>query len=114
MTAAGDLTDAVAFDEPEQSAGAGGVVSTIWTERLACRAQFTYSRGSEAVEAARLEGRPIYKVRVRQCNAARQITTDWRWIASPIGSGSISLLRAERRRDERGCIAGRYRCGAAG
>lgn len=77
MTAAGDLREAVAFDEPVQSAGPGGVVTTVWTERYVCRAQSIYHRGSEVVEAARLEGRPIYKVRIRQCNAARRITTDW-------------------------------------
>ncbi len=74
----GALTEAVAFDEPEQVAGPGGVVSTVWTERHACRAQFIYSRGSEVVEAARLEGRPIYKVRVRQCVAVRLVTADYR------------------------------------
>lgn len=72
------LNEAVAFDEPVQSAGSGGVVATVWTERLTCRAEFIYSRGSEVVEAARLEGRPIYKVRVRSCRQARAITTSWR------------------------------------
>lgn len=72
------LNESVAFDEPVQTAGQGGVVTTVWTERWTCRAQFIYSRGSEVVEAARLEGRPIYKVRVRSCNAARAITTNWR------------------------------------
>lgn len=78
VTNAGDLNEAVAFDEPVQSTGPGGVTSPIWFERHACRAQFIYSRGSEVVEAARLEGRSTYKVRVRQCEAARRITADWR------------------------------------
>ena len=72
------LAEAVVFDEPVQSSGSGGVVTTVWSERLSCRAQFIYSRGSEVVEAARLEGRPIYKLRVRSCRAARSITTSWR------------------------------------
>lgn len=72
------LNESVAFDEPVQTAGPGGVVTTEWTERYSCRAQFIYSRGSEAVEAARLEGRSTYKVRIRQCDAARDITSQWR------------------------------------
>ena len=72
------LNESVAFDEPVQTAGPGGVVTTEWTERYSCRAQFIYSRGSEVVEAARLDGRSTYKVRVRQCEAARRITSDWR------------------------------------
>lgn len=72
------LNEAVAFDRPAGTPGSGGVVSTVWSERWSSRAQFIYSRGSEVVEAARLEGRPIYKVRVRSCSAAREITTSWR------------------------------------
>lgn len=78
MGAPGFLEDAVAFDAPVETTGSGGVISTGWDERHVCRAQFMYSRGGEVVEAARLEGRPIYKVRVRQCVAARSIATDWR------------------------------------
>ncbi|MBU0642400.1 MAG: head-tail adaptor protein [Alphaproteobacteria bacterium] len=74
---AGHLNESVAFDEPVQSKGAGGVVSTIWTERHACHARVIYQRGSETVEAARLEGRAIYKWKIRSCTAARAITTDW-------------------------------------
>lgn len=71
------LPDAVAFDEPVNSTGSGGVVSTVWTQRLACRAQFIYARGSEAVEAARREGRAVYKIKIRTCTAARQIKQSW-------------------------------------
>ena len=77
MVAAGDLNEAVAFYEPVQAEGPGGVVSTVWMEMHRCRAQFIYSRGSEVVEAARLEGRPIYKIRIRQCILARRISTNW-------------------------------------
>lgn len=53
-------------------------MSTIWVQKYACWAQFVYDRGSEVVEAARLEGRSTFKVRVRQCVVARAVTTDWR------------------------------------
>lgn len=71
------LTEAVAFDVPVQVSGPGGVTSTTWEQRHVCRAQFLYSTGSEVVEAARLEGRPIFKIRVRSCAAARSVTADW-------------------------------------
>lgn len=77
---AGNLRDSVKFQEPVESTGAGGVVTTVWTDRHQTRAQLIYQRGSEVVEAARLEGRPIYKVKIRSCVAARAITTDYRMI----------------------------------
>lgn len=72
------LADAVAFDQPSHSAGSGGKVTTTWTQRHACRSQFIYARGSEPVEAARREGRAVYKVKIRSCVAARAIEPSWR------------------------------------
>lgn len=72
------LRERVAFDQPTQTAGPGGVTETGWAEGYGCRAGFTYQRGSETVEAARLQGRAIYRVKIRQSAQARQITTDWR------------------------------------
>lgn len=74
----GELVESVAFDSPTVSADGYGGQETTWTEEYACRAEFIYRRGSEAVEAARLSGRPVYKVKVRSCADARSITTDWR------------------------------------
>ncbi len=68
----------VAFDmESHVPDGSGGQVRD-WVQHHACRAKFIYSRGSEVVAAARLQGRAIYKVRIRQCAAARTIQADWR------------------------------------
>ncbi|WP_210245267.1 phage head completion protein [Martelella alba] len=72
------LKERVAFDEPANIKGPGGVISPGWQQGHACRAQMIYQRGSETVEAARLEGRAIFKVKLRSCLAARKITTDWR------------------------------------
>lgn len=72
------LRERVAFDQPTQTAGPGGVTETGWFEGYSCRAAFTYQRGSETVEAARLQGRAIYRVKIRQSVQARAITTDWR------------------------------------
>ncbi|MEI4470928.1 head-tail adaptor protein [Frigidibacter sp. MR17.24] len=68
----------VALLEPVEARGPGGVTTTVPTERYRSGAQFIYARGSEAVEAARLEGRPTFKVKLRSCAAARAVTTDWR------------------------------------
>lgn len=72
------LVESVAFDEEVETPDGYGGFNRVWTQRHACRAEFIYSRGSEAVNAARLQGRSIYKVRVRQCGASRAITTDYR------------------------------------
>lgn len=53
-------------------------MGTVWALRHTDRAEIIYSRGSEIVEAARLEGRAIYKIRIRCCAAAQAISTDWR------------------------------------
>nr|WP_319250501.1 head-tail adaptor protein [uncultured Celeribacter sp.] len=78
MTGAGRLKERFAFDAREQLRGPGGVMSDVWVERHSAQAEVIYSRGSEVIEAARLEGRAVYKVRIRQCAAARAITADWR------------------------------------
>lgn len=77
-TGAGALRERVAFDEPTGATGAFGGADEGWTERYACAAQFIYQSGSEAVQAARLAGRSIYKVRVRSSQATRAITSAYR------------------------------------
>ena len=72
------LRESVAFDASANVPDGFGGQEQGWTEAYACRAEFIYSRGSEAVDAARLQGRSIYKVRVRSCAAARAVTTDHR------------------------------------
>lgn len=72
------MLERVAFDEEIHAPdGSGGQVRD-WVQRYGCRAKFIYSRGSEVVAAARLEGRAIYKVRIRQCAASRAIQPSWR------------------------------------
>lgn len=47
-------------------------------EIFQAHATIIYQRGDESVQAARLAGRVIYKVRIRQSADARRVTTDWR------------------------------------
>lgn len=72
------LAERVAFDAPVQSDDGSGGIEVGWSEVYACRAEFIYSRGSEAVDQARLQGRAFYKVRIRSGAAAKGITTDHR------------------------------------
>lgn len=81
MKRAGSLRDRVIFDRPVVQPTGDGGTETGWSgtpESHECNAEFIYQRGSESVEAARLEGRAIYKIRIRSTGKSRQITTDWR------------------------------------
>lgn len=72
------LVESVAFDAPTENPDGYGGVEIGWTQVYACRAEFIYSRGSEAVDAARLQGRSIYKIKIRSSAKARAITSAYR------------------------------------
>jgi head-tail adaptor len=76
---AGSLSERVAFDKrADVDDGYGNTVAGDFIEQYSCWAEFRPRGGSEAVVAARLEGRNIFGVYIRSSNQARQITTDWR------------------------------------
>ncbi|MCA0025474.1 MULTISPECIES: head-tail adaptor protein [unclassified Mesorhizobium] len=76
---AGSLRERVAFDAREAiDDDYGNTVAGDFSERFQCRAEFRSRGGSEAVVAARLEGRNIFGVYIRSSAQSRQITTDWR------------------------------------
>ncbi|TAZ22186.1 head-tail adaptor protein [Rhizobium ruizarguesonis] len=75
---AGHLYEKVAFDERQLASDGYGNTEAGFAEIFSCRAGFTYLRGSEAVIAARLEGRQPIVVRVRATPDTRQILPDWR------------------------------------
>ncbi|MFS4583751.1 head-tail adaptor protein [Phaeobacter sp. C3_T13_0] len=69
----------VAFDRPERGEpGEYGGYDTSFAEMRTCRAEVIYMRGSEAVEAARLQGRAVFKVKIRKMGSAADINSDWR------------------------------------
>lgn len=80
MTAGGDLTERVRFDAPTSVSDGFGNTTDGWASGYTCRAQFIYARGGETVMAARLEGRSMFKVRIRQCDAARALTQSHRLV----------------------------------
>lgn len=78
---AGALRERVEFDAPVTSADGHGGQVTVWTaaeDALRRSAEMIYRGGDETLEAARLEGREVYKVRMRQSPEVREITNDWR------------------------------------
>lgn len=79
MTGAGDLTERVQFFAPASGSDGYGNETTGWADdpSYECSAQFIYSSGGETVLAARLEGRSIFKVKIRQCGSARLVTQSW-------------------------------------
>ncbi|RBO54062.1 head-tail adaptor protein [Rhodovulum sp. BSW8] len=72
------LTEAVAFDRPSGVPDGYGGTTIEWVEAFACHAEFTYAKGDETVQAARLAGRGSYKVKINSSSQSRRITTDWR------------------------------------
>ncbi|WP_417701941.1 head-tail adaptor protein [Pseudophaeobacter sp.] len=72
------LREKVAFDQRNGVPDGSGGEVMAWVLGYSCHAEFIYSRGSEAVDAARLEGRSVFKIRIRQSAGARLIETDWR------------------------------------
>lgn len=78
MASAGNLSERFAFDRPDRVDLPGGVTKPGWSQQHVCRAEVIYRRGSEVIEAARREGRAVFRLRLRQCAAARAITPAWR------------------------------------
>lgn len=64
------------FERISKSDGAGNTIDE-WALKLQTKAKLMYRQGSEAVMAARLEGRQPAFLNIRNSEAARQITTDW-------------------------------------
>lgn len=76
---AGSLRHRVAFDaRAETDDGYGNPVSGDFAEQFVVSADIRSRGGSEAVVAARLEGRNIFGVYVGSSTQTRQITTAWR------------------------------------
>lgn len=74
----GVLQQSVAFDSPALIREPGGVTQDGWEEEYRCRAEFIYSRGSEAVQAARMQGVSVYKVKIHSTPDAQRIQSSWR------------------------------------
>jgi head-tail adaptor len=71
------LSERFAFERPANVPNGGGGTMSGWETQHECWAQVTYLRGTEPVIASRLVGVQPVVIRVRNCEAARQIGSDW-------------------------------------
>ncbi len=83
---AGDLNWRLRFEAPTFSSDGGGGVHAGFAARFTCWAGMFNAGGSEAVQAARLEGRSLARLRIRASAAARAVTTDWRAVDTRTGA----------------------------
>jgi len=90
---AGSLSERVAFDKrTDIDDGYGNTVAGDFIEQYACAAEFRPRGGSEAVIAARLEGRNIFGVYIRSSVNARLISTDYQM--RDVRRGTAYAIRA--------------------
>lgn len=76
---AGQLREKVEFQQRNSGADAFGGQFTTWAAQFEAAAEFSHLGGGEGVEAARIAGREVYKVKVRSNAQTRTVTADgWR------------------------------------
>lgn len=78
MARARQLRDRVAFEARERVVDQLGNEEGAFVARLSCAAEIRAKFGGEAVTAARLAGEQPAVITIRQTEATREITTDWR------------------------------------
>ena len=78
--AAGKLDQRVLFQSPTKNPDGYGGREQGWKDEMTVRAGYTRLRGTEAVMAARLEGRQPTVIRVRASSETRRIGSNWRII----------------------------------
>jgi head-tail adaptor len=79
------------FEQPVGGSDGAGGIYTGWETRFTVWAELFNAGGSEAVMAARLEGKSLVRVRLRASSQSRLIGTDWRMIDAR--SGEIWNIR---------------------
>lgn len=100
---AGGLHDLYGFESRDPlNDGYGNVTAGPWVERFAAHAETIFLRGTEQVQAARLEGRQPVMLRVRSSTDARSVSTDWR--AHDKRRGGYYNIRAVNGSPDRGFI----------
>lgn len=83
----GDLDSFLAFDEPLINPDGYGGTETSWTSDVVqCWGKVRYLRGTEAVMAARLDGRQPVVVTIGAHPESERITSDWRMRDTRLGA----------------------------
>ena len=100
------LMEFATFQERQESDDGFGNKVGNWVDRFEDRAGVRYLRGSEAVMAARLEGRQPVVVTIRDSARARSVTPEWRVIIRGIAYNIREPLRpTDQRRRLLECLA---------
>ena len=102
MTATGQLNERLAFDTPTRVGDGYGGTTDGWSEEFTIAARRLFLRGSETIQAARLEGRQPVIFTVRASSDTRRITTDWR--ARDVRAGTQYQLRSVEPNENRSFI----------
>lgn len=94
----GNLDERATFYSPTATAdGYGGRVDG-WTSEFTRWARRQYLRGSESVQAARLQGRQPVLLTVRRDSGTETITTEWK---VGIGASEYNIRTVEPHEDRR-------------
>lgn len=73
---AGLLNRRVTILKAKSTLDAYGAEVVEWSSFLVCYAEFVHMRGTETVDAARLQGREIFKVKLRRSAKSAEISTE--------------------------------------
>jgi head-tail adaptor len=73
--AAGKLNERIAFDQQSEAREQFGGQKVSYSEQFQRHCQMIHMSGSESVDAARLAGREVYKIKVRSSVAVRAVTS---------------------------------------
>jgi len=95
---AGRLYERIAFEKPVQQPDGQGGMTNGWKQQFECRAHFHLLRGSETVQASRLQGQQPVIVTIRASSDARQIEPGWR--IKDVRSGTIYQVKEPPRLTE--------------
>jgi head-tail adaptor len=99
---AGQLDENVAFDALDSVADGYGNFQNEFVEQFTIRAGYTWLRGGESIQAARLEGQQPLIVRVRACDDTNRIKPDWRM--RDTRTGDVFAIRGITRSLDRGYL----------
>lgn len=96
----GELRERISFEyRAATDDGYGNPISGDWTEGYRTAARIQPLRGGEGVQAARLEGRQPFILKIRVSALALTITTDWR--AHNTRTGEVYEIRSHANTDEK-------------
>lgn len=102
MPGAGRLTERIAFDAVVSAPDGYGGQTEGFAEQFIVSARRQFLRGSEAMQAARLEGRQPVILTVRRSSQTETITTDWR--ARDTRSSTVYNIRTVEPSEDRAWI----------